>query len=197
MIVAAVSVHWPHGVFATSNGIEVPLLYGTGRGGVGVDGPGAYSVDALVGLTSYWTTLVALGRDRGWRHRRRHESGDASSGRTTSRGVNTDGIRPLHVRQSGSRSEDGPARHRAVRHRRRAGRAEGDRGNLPNEARPGLQPAGDRRQSAVYNRRFQSYAGRRTIQASAEKYRSGRNGGASKASCRVSGTWVRIPPSPP
>src|SRR5581483_11577990 len=32
---------------------------------------------------------------------------------------------------------------------------------------------------------------------STEMYRSGRNGGASKASCRVTGTWVRIPPSPP
>ena len=31
----------------------------------------------------------------------------------------------------------------------------------------------------------------------AERYRSGRNGGASKASCRATGTWVRIPPSPP
>src|SRR5262245_47291613 len=31
----------------------------------------------------------------------------------------------------------------------------------------------------------------------AERYRSGRNGGASKASCPVRGTWVRIPPSPP
>ena len=30
-----------------------------------------------------------------------------------------------------------------------------------------------------------------------ERYRSGRNGGASKASCRVIGTGVRIPPSPP
>ena len=30
-----------------------------------------------------------------------------------------------------------------------------------------------------------------------ERYRSGRNGGASKASCRETGTWVRIPPSPP
>ena len=29
-----------------------------------------------------------------------------------------------------------------------------------------------------------------------ERYRSGRNGGASKASCPVRGTWVRIPPSP-
>ena len=32
---------------------------------------------------------------------------------------------------------------------------------------------------------------------SAERYRSGRNGIASKAICRVTGTWVRIPPSPP
>src|SRR4029450_1670750 len=30
-----------------------------------------------------------------------------------------------------------------------------------------------------------------------ERYRSGRNGGASKASCRVTGPWVRIPPPPP
>ena len=33
--------------------------------------------------------------------------------------------------------------------------------------------------------------------SSAERYRSGRNGGASKASCPVRGTGVRIPPSPP
>src|SRR5581483_9433937 len=36
-----------------------------------------------------------------------------------------------------------------------------------------------------------------TRKTSTERYRSGRNGGASKASCRVTGTWVRIPPSPP
>ena len=31
-----------------------------------------------------------------------------------------------------------------------------------------------------------------------ERYRSGHNGGASKASCLPkAGTWVRIPPSPP
>src|SRR5213592_34002 len=29
MIVAAMSVHRPHGLFATTNGIEVPLLYAT------------------------------------------------------------------------------------------------------------------------------------------------------------------------
>jgi putative oxidoreductase len=28
MIVAAISVHWEHGLFAMSNGIEMPLLYG-------------------------------------------------------------------------------------------------------------------------------------------------------------------------
>src|SRR5262245_43520782 len=29
MVVAAVAVHWPHGFFAMSNGIEMPLLYAT------------------------------------------------------------------------------------------------------------------------------------------------------------------------
>jgi putative oxidoreductase len=61
MTVAAVSVHWPHGVFATTNGIEVPLLYGTGAVALALTGPGAYSIDALVGLTPYWTSAVAWG----------------------------------------------------------------------------------------------------------------------------------------
>jgi putative oxidoreductase len=55
MIVAAVSVHWQHGVFAATNGIEVPLLYATGAVALALTGPGAYSVDALAGLTQYWT----------------------------------------------------------------------------------------------------------------------------------------------
>jgi putative oxidoreductase len=55
MIVAAVTVHWSNGLFATSNGIELPLLYATGALGIALAGPGPYSLDALLGLTSLWT----------------------------------------------------------------------------------------------------------------------------------------------
>jgi putative oxidoreductase len=58
MIVAVVSVHWQHGVFATTNGIEVPLLYATGAIALALTGPGVYSVDAVAGLTAYWTPVV-------------------------------------------------------------------------------------------------------------------------------------------
>lgn len=58
MVVAAVSVHWQHGVFAASNGIEVPLLYGAGAAALTLTGPGAYSLDALFGLNAFWTPEV-------------------------------------------------------------------------------------------------------------------------------------------
>ena len=65
MIVAAISVHWPN-VFAQSNGIEVPLLYGTAGAALALTGFGAYSLDAALGLQSVWTpavtwTVLALG----------------------------------------------------------------------------------------------------------------------------------------
>jgi putative oxidoreductase len=64
MIVAAVTVHWQHGVFAQNNGIEVPLLYGVAALTLALTGYGAISLDAALGLT--WSeqvtwTVLALG----------------------------------------------------------------------------------------------------------------------------------------
>jgi putative oxidoreductase len=52
MIVAAMSAHWRNGLFAASNGIEVPLLYLTAGIALALTGPGLYSADAVLGLTS-------------------------------------------------------------------------------------------------------------------------------------------------
>jgi putative oxidoreductase len=59
MIVAAVTVHWQHGLFAQNNGIEMPLLYGVAGAALALTGPGAYSLDAGLGLTALATPLVA------------------------------------------------------------------------------------------------------------------------------------------
>lgn len=64
MIVAAVSVHWQHGLFAMANGIELPLIYATAATALALTGPGSYSLDVQLGLTSLWTpttTWMALG----------------------------------------------------------------------------------------------------------------------------------------
>ena len=64
MIVAAGSVHWPN-VFAASNGIELPLVYGVGAATLALTGYGLYSLDHAFGLSGLWspaivwTTLVA------------------------------------------------------------------------------------------------------------------------------------------
>jgi putative oxidoreductase len=58
MIVAAVAVHWRNGLFVTSNGIEVPLLYGILGVTLALTGFGRFSLDALLGLTLLWTPAV-------------------------------------------------------------------------------------------------------------------------------------------
>lgn len=57
MIVAMATVHWQHGLFAQTNGIEVPLLYAAAAIALAFTGFGAYSLDAALGLR--WSTEVA------------------------------------------------------------------------------------------------------------------------------------------
>ena len=65
MIVAAISVHWENGLFATKNGIEVPLLYAVFAVAIALTGPGSFSLDEVSGLTWLsspsiaWTALFA------------------------------------------------------------------------------------------------------------------------------------------
>ena len=59
MIVAAVTVHAKNGLFAANNGVEVPLLYGAASAALAFAGPGAYSLDALFGLTSLWSSALS------------------------------------------------------------------------------------------------------------------------------------------
>ncbi len=61
MVVAAGSVHLKNGVFATGNGIELPLLYATGAAVLGLTGPGAYSLDGVLNLSAVWTPAITLG----------------------------------------------------------------------------------------------------------------------------------------
>jgi putative oxidoreductase len=54
MIVAS-SLHWNNGLFAMSNGIELPLLYGAAGVALALTGYGVYSLDALFGIARFWT----------------------------------------------------------------------------------------------------------------------------------------------
>ena len=59
MTVATISVHWKKGLFATSNGIELPLLYAACAAALALTGPGRYSLDVPLGLASVWTPRVS------------------------------------------------------------------------------------------------------------------------------------------
>ena len=56
MIVAVITVHWGNGLLATSNGSELPLLYATAAVGLALAGPGAYSLDARLGISAFWSS---------------------------------------------------------------------------------------------------------------------------------------------
>jgi len=52
-------VHWANGLFATTNGIELPLLYAAGAATLTLTGFGVYSLDTLLGFSSLWTPAIA------------------------------------------------------------------------------------------------------------------------------------------
>jgi putative oxidoreductase len=54
VMVVASSMHWSKGLFVTTNGIEVPLLYAAVGVGLALTGFGAYSLDAVLG-GAVWT----------------------------------------------------------------------------------------------------------------------------------------------
>jgi putative oxidoreductase len=61
MLVASISVHLRNGFFATSNGVELPLLVATAVVGIALIGFGTYSLDAALGLATLWTpALIGL-----------------------------------------------------------------------------------------------------------------------------------------
>ena len=55
MIVAIVAVHWSHGVFAMTSGIEVPLLYAIASIVFADVGYGTHSLDALLNIGGLWS----------------------------------------------------------------------------------------------------------------------------------------------
>jgi putative oxidoreductase len=61
MLVASISVHLRNGLFAATNGVEVPLLIATAVVGVALIGFGTFSLDAALGLATIWTPgLIGL-----------------------------------------------------------------------------------------------------------------------------------------
>jgi putative oxidoreductase len=59
MLVAIFTVHWAHGFFASSNGIELPLMYLTAALPLAFVGPGAYSLDERLGLIGRFDPATA------------------------------------------------------------------------------------------------------------------------------------------
>lgn len=56
MIVASLTVHIRSGFLSANNGVETPMLYAMGGGLLAFVGPGAYSLDGVLG----WTGLTSV-----------------------------------------------------------------------------------------------------------------------------------------
>jgi putative oxidoreductase len=66
MLVATITVHWKNGLFASKNGIEIPLLYASAALIFAVVGFGPYSVDRMAGIHDPWVPsytwiVIAIG----------------------------------------------------------------------------------------------------------------------------------------
>lgn len=57
-IVAAVTVHWGHGLLAGTNGVEVPLLYSAAAFALALTGYGQYSLDSALRIAGRWPTSI-------------------------------------------------------------------------------------------------------------------------------------------
>ena len=60
MIVAALTVHWKNGFFASAGGIELTVLFGVAAVALAFTGFGQFSLDALTGLDTFFTPTDAI-----------------------------------------------------------------------------------------------------------------------------------------
>ena len=61
MIVAIFAVHIHNGLFATAQGIEVPLLYAAAVVALAFTGYGGYSADSALRIAEVWSPALVLG----------------------------------------------------------------------------------------------------------------------------------------
>jgi putative oxidoreductase len=60
-VVIVGAAHWRNGFFSTAGGFEFPLTLGIGAGAILLAGPGAYSVDAALGISVAPDIRILLG----------------------------------------------------------------------------------------------------------------------------------------
>src|SRR4029077_15512624 len=58
MIVAAGRVHWKNGLFAATNGVEVPLLYATAAIALALTGYGPLCIDVALQIDHCWSSAL-------------------------------------------------------------------------------------------------------------------------------------------